>query len=52
MQSFIQKLIKNVEALTTARLKQTGDLSTKMLEVDLMEEQHKLIGAMLLKCYP
>ena len=50
MQHFIQKLVKNVEALTTVRLQQNGDLDTKMMEVDLLDEQNKLVGAMLLKC--
>ena len=31
MQDFIQSLIRNVEALTTARLRHCNDLNTKML---------------------
>ena len=37
MQIFIQKLINNVEALTTARLRQNVDLTAKMQEVELLD---------------
>ena len=50
MKIFIQKLIRNVEALTTARLGQNRDLTAKISEVDLLDEQKSLVSAIMCKC--
>ena len=50
MQEFIQKLIKNVETLTILRCKESGQLTSKMREIELIEEQSKIVSSMLHKC--
>jgi predicted DNA-binding protein len=47
MQDFIENLIKNVEALTEIRCGDSKELSAKIREIELIEEQRKLIGSVL-----
>lgn len=47
MQDFIENLIRNVEALTVIRCGDSNELSAKMREIELIEEQRKLIGSVL-----
>lgn len=50
MQDMIQKLIKNVESITVLRFHSSNDLSDKIREVDLIDEQRAIVNSILSKC--
>lgn len=50
MQTFISKLIKNVEKLTMLRCGESSELRFKMQEIELMEEQNWIVNGMLSRC--
>lgn len=45
----IQKLIKNVENVTVLRCNSSNDLSDKMKEIDLIDEQRAIVNSILSK---
>jgi hypothetical protein len=45
----LQKLIKNVENVTFLRMQSSSDLSDKMKEVDLIDEQRAIVNGILSK---
>lgn len=49
MQEMIQKLIKNVENVTVLRCNSSNDLSDKMKEIDLIDEQRAIVNSILSK---
>jgi hypothetical protein len=49
MQEMIQKLIKNVEVSTIHRLQSSDELSDKMREVELIDEQRVIVNSILSK---